>query len=260
MSLESALEQLAALLHRIALVQAVPDAAGSLTDAARVQALAEAFPPEAVQLAYQICLQGRTDLALAPDEETGFSMTLLRLLAFDPVSEPPATRATPSPAAPRAEPARSAADKPEAATGPGARTSATASTAATPNAPEPAAWPAFVAALKLSGMALQLGAQTELKAVSGSEFVLALPEAARHLTDKPYSDALRLAIEQALGRRVRLRFEFGGVAESSLAAKEKRERDAEKAKTEAAFRDDPFVQDVLSRFEARIKPNSIKPI
>jgi DNA polymerase-3 subunit gamma/tau len=260
-SLEGALEELAALLHRIALLQAVPDAGEGLPDAARVRALAQAFPPEAVQLAYQICLQGRADLALAPDEQTGFSMTLLRLLAFEPVTEAPAARSTPPPATPRAEPARATAKPEAAAAGPDASAAAAASApAAAPSAPEPATWPAFVAALKLSGMALQLGAQTELQAVSGSEWVLALPEAARHLTDKPYADTLRLAIERALGRRVRLRFEIGTAAGSSLAAQEKRERDAQKAKTEAAFRDDPFVQDLLSRFEARIKPNSIKPI
>ena len=54
-------------------------------DAERVAALApRSSTPEAVQLAYQICVQGRADLALAPDEATGFSMTLLRLLAFEP--------------------------------------------------------------------------------------------------------------------------------------------------------------------------------
>ena len=136
-----------------------------------------------------------------------------------------------------------------------------ASEAAAPaTAPDPANWPTFVAAMKLSGMALQLAAQTELKAVSGSEFVLMVPEAARHLTAPPYADTLRHAIGQALGHRVRLRFEIGGVAASSLAAQEKREREAAQAKTEAAFRDDPLVQDLLSRFDARVKPNSIKPI
>jgi DNA polymerase-3 subunit gamma/tau len=257
-----ALEELAALLHRIALAQAVPNAGDTLPDAARVQALAQTFPPDAVQLAYQICLQGRADLALAPDEQTGFSMTLLRLLAFDPVSEGPATRPLPPPVAPKAEPkpVPAARSDPPA---PGPRTEALAAApaaAAVPAAPEPSAWPAFVAALKLSGMALQLGAQTELKTVSGNEWVLAVPEAARHLADKPYTDTMRLAIEQALGRRVRLRFEIGGEAATSLAAQQKRERAATQAKTEAAFRDDPFVQDVLSRFEARIKPDSIKPI
>jgi len=59
---------------------------------------------------------------------------------------------------------------------------------------------------------------------------------------------------------VRLRFEIGGASATTLAAQEKRERDAAQAKTEAAFREDPFVQDVLSRFDARIKPNSIKRV
>jgi hypothetical protein len=41
---------------------------------------------------------------------------------------------------------------------------------------------------------------------------------------------------------------------------ERRERAEAQSKTEAAFRDDPFVQDVLSRFDGRIKPDSIKPV
>src|SRR5205814_741496 len=84
-SLPMALDELAALFHRIAIAQAVPDATDALPDAPRVTALAHVFAPDAVQLAYQICVQGRADLALAPDEPTGFAMTLLRLLAFEPV-------------------------------------------------------------------------------------------------------------------------------------------------------------------------------
>jgi DNA polymerase-3 subunit gamma/tau len=261
-SLPGALEELASLFHRIALVQAVPAAVEAQPDAARVQALAQAFPPEAVQLAYQICLQGRADLGLAPDEPTGFSMTLLRLLAFDPASDATGEASTPPAAALEALQAKNAAVEPE---GGATRHSAPESTVAPAEVahavvPEPAAWPAFVAGMKLSGMALQLAAQTELKVFSGNELVLAVPEAARHLTDKAYADKLRAAIEQALGRRVRMRFEIGGAAAATLAAQEKRDRDSAQAKTEAAFRDDPFVQDLLSRFDARIKPNSVKPV
>jgi DNA polymerase-3 subunit gamma/tau len=274
-SLSAALEELATLLHRLALVQTVPEAGQALPDASRVQALAQAFPPDAVQLAYQICLQGRADLALAPDEATGFSMTLLRLLAFEPASDtaaatppPVASRTLPGSAAGKASATAPADDGASAAPAAPAATApaSAAPAAATPGAatsfelPEPAGWPAFVAAMKLSGMALQLAAQTALKSVSGSEVVLSVPEASRHLTDRPYADMLRAALEQALRRRVRLRFEIGTVAEASLAIQEKRERDAAQAKTDAAFREDPFVQDLLSRFEARIKPNSIKPV
>ena len=80
----SALDELASLFHRIATAQVVRGRARSIADGARVAAYATRLPPEAVQLAYQICVQGRADLALAPDEATGFTMTLLRLLAFEP--------------------------------------------------------------------------------------------------------------------------------------------------------------------------------
>ena len=59
---------------------------------------------------------------------------------------------------------------------------------------------------------------------------------------------------------MRLRFEFVATSTQTLSAQEKRERAAQQAKTEAAFKDDPFVQDVLSRFDGRIKPDSIKPL
>ncbi len=98
-----ALEELASLFHRIAVVQAVPAAAANFDDAERVAAFASRFSPESVQLAYQICAQGRADLALAPDEATGFTMTLLRLLAFEP-----AAAASPG-VAPRSERAAAAA-------------------------------------------------------------------------------------------------------------------------------------------------------
>ncbi len=85
---------------------------------------------------------------------------------------------------------------------------------------DPAAWPGFVASLKLTGMAAQLAAQTELKAINNNALTLALPVAHKHLADKVYADKLKLALEQATGRRVLLAFEVGAAAESSLAATE----------------------------------------
>ena len=86
LSLSSALDELASLFHRIAVAQTVPETTDALQDADSGERYAEALSPEAVQLAYQICVQGRADLALAPDEATGFVMTLLRLLAFEPAT------------------------------------------------------------------------------------------------------------------------------------------------------------------------------
>jgi DNA polymerase-3 subunit gamma/tau len=84
LSFESALQSLAALLHRIALAQLAPAALTDAFEAARLAPYSEAFDPEFLQLAYQIVIHGRDELPLAPDETTGFSMTLLRLFAFRP--------------------------------------------------------------------------------------------------------------------------------------------------------------------------------
>ena len=286
LSLPSALDELAALFHRIAIAQTVPESVDALADSDRVATYAKAFSAESVQLAYQICVQGRADLALAPDEPTGFAMTLLRLLAFEPTtSRETDGTVRPSTTAPvravRQDPAPSeststwaesqasvtSASKSEsppagALASPAPRSDPAPAPVASTAAPigEIANWPAFVASMKLSGIALQLAAQTELKAIAGNELVLAVPEASRHLTDKAYADKLKAALDEAFGRRVRLRFDVGGAATASLAVVEKRERDEAQSKTEAAFRDDPFVQDVLARFGARIKPDSIKPV
>ncbi|MDR3428109.1 DNA polymerase III subunit gamma/tau [Silvimonas sp.] len=87
LSYESALHELAHVLHQIALAQVVPGAlADDLPLRDDILAMAQALPAEETQLYYQIALHGRRDLALAPDEFAGFSMTLMRMLAFAPVS------------------------------------------------------------------------------------------------------------------------------------------------------------------------------
>jgi DNA polymerase-3 subunit gamma/tau len=53
-----------------------------------VRRLASAFDAQEIQLFYQIANLGRSELALAPDEYAGFTMTLLRMLAFRPSAEP----------------------------------------------------------------------------------------------------------------------------------------------------------------------------
>src|SRR2546430_15183942 len=85
LSFDGALAALAGLLLRIAMAQTVPDALGEdLPERAAIVDLAERIDAESVQLYYEIALQGREDLPLAPDEHAGFVMTLLRMLAFRP--------------------------------------------------------------------------------------------------------------------------------------------------------------------------------
>jgi DNA polymerase-3 subunit gamma/tau len=107
LSYNSALQDLGTLLHQIALGQSVPAAlAEDVPNREDIMRLAGQFTPEHVQLFYQIVVHGRNELGLAPDEYAGFSMTLLRMLAFRPVSattapggQGPQTTAAPRPAA-----------------------------------------------------------------------------------------------------------------------------------------------------------------
>lgn len=97
---DNALAELANLLHQIALAQTVPAAIAEDEPEREVLfALAGELSPEDVQLYYQIALHGRRDLALAPDEHAGFSMTMLRMLAFHPVQGGSLMTASPAPAA-----------------------------------------------------------------------------------------------------------------------------------------------------------------
>ena len=93
LSFAQALRDLAGLLHRVALVQRVPAAVSEDDpDCASIREFAQAFSPEEIQLYYQIALHGRNDLNLAPDEYAGFTMALLRMLAFKPAGARAVTR------------------------------------------------------------------------------------------------------------------------------------------------------------------------
>jgi DNA polymerase-3 subunit gamma/tau len=95
LSFEAALQELATLFHRIALAQMAPDALTDPAEKARLEKYATAFDAEFLQLCYQIAIHGRDDLRLAPDEYAGFTMCLMRLVAFRPESADAPKRAAP---------------------------------------------------------------------------------------------------------------------------------------------------------------------
>ena len=88
LSAASTLEDMTTLLQRMAVLQAVPDMAedgdGSDPEIAETARLAALLPPDETQLLYSLCLHGRAELGLAPDEYAALTMVLLRLLAFKP--------------------------------------------------------------------------------------------------------------------------------------------------------------------------------
>ncbi len=124
LSFESALNDLAQLLHQIAVAQTIPDSvAHDLPERAVLLDFAQRIPAATLQLYYQIALLGRRDIGLAPDELAGFSMSLLRMLAFSPKDQalsnasPPALKAqTTSPTPVAASVATTASDTAAAST------------------------------------------------------------------------------------------------------------------------------------------------
>jgi DNA polymerase-3 subunit gamma/tau len=88
LSASSTLEEMSSVLQRMAVLQAVPDATADDSDpeAAELAQLAVLLPTDETQLLYSICLHGRADLGLAPDEYAALTMVLLRMLAFKPAS------------------------------------------------------------------------------------------------------------------------------------------------------------------------------
>ena len=88
LSAASALEDMSMVLQRMAVLQAVPSAAAESDDPDHQEMLrlSQAMPADETQLLYSLCLHGRAELGLAPDEYAALTMVLLRLLAFKPKS------------------------------------------------------------------------------------------------------------------------------------------------------------------------------
>ena len=224
---DGALQDLGSLLHRIALAQAAPesvDAGGSLTD--RLIALARALDPEDVQLFYQIALHGRQDLPFAPDDFAGFTMTLLRMLAFATEERSVAARTG------------NAGDK-RAETG-------------TASGPRQAGfdgdWPKLANALNLGGVAKQLAQASELQGFDGESLELRVPPAAKHLAEKSFQDKLRGALQEHFGKPVRLTVRVGETGGNTA-----------RGRAAAAISQDAFVRDLVENFDATIVESSIKP-
>lgn len=274
LSFAVALQELAALLTRIQIVQCVPEAGDDDDpDRERIQALARTLSLEFIQLAYQIVTVGRSELALAPDEHAGFVMTLLRLHAFRPrnVGEiveayrptavaPPVRQAPPSavPVAPSVQPVVTAPQAVVAAEStvdersrPAAGKAMTGSTAD---------WPALLAALPISGLVRTLAANCELRELGEGHCLLRLPSEFSHLQMKPNPDKLQQALSDYLGRTIRLTIEAGATAVETPAAAQGRQRQERQEQAEMAIRNDDFVREAEDFFAASVVEASIKPI
>jgi DNA polymerase-3 subunit gamma/tau len=289
------LDDLATVLHRIQLIQLVPGYREEEGDAGLAE-IATRLAPEDVQLYYQIATTSRRELPLAPDARIGFEMALLRMFAFRPaeagqgaapsapravaapVAAPRAAAPAPAPATPATAPARAPA--PAAAPTPPAPAAARPSPAAAAPAPAPVPAPApaapqgplaldanglpdwhdVIERANLRGPIGQLAQNSSLRELDGEGMVLALQPQHMHLAVEPLTSQMEEKVSHALGRRVRIRFiadhgNLGTPAERRAQA----QVDAQ-ANAVASMESDPFVQTLKRDFDARVIPQSIKPV
>jgi DNA polymerase-3 subunit gamma/tau len=273
------LDDLAAVLHRLQLIQLVPGyrpESGDADDSALV-ALAERLVPEDVQLYYQIATAGRRDLAIAPDARTGFEMAMLRMLAFRPADGGEAPRrerpaATPvtrqaEPPAPRAAPqapVERQAAPPMARPEPVAAAPVPAQAPAAREVPRDArglpVWEALIEQAGLRGPLGQLAQNAHLRERDGQTLVMGLQSAHMHLAVEPMVSQMEERISNALGERIRLRFvNDQSVATHTPAARAANAREEAQSAAEASIDSDPLVQSLKREFGAKVVPQSIKP-
>ncbi len=257
LSFEQALQDLAALLHDLALVRALPEQRETLGIEEALMPLARCWDPQTLQLLYQIAVQSRRDLPLAPDEAAGFRMALLRMLAFQPASSAPEPKLQHPPAT--SQPSRQ--QRPSAQSAPAAAQpkAVPPAPAAVSKGPPPALgdWPGLVRQLSGSGMAYELARHSELVSYAQGTLALLLEPAHKHLM--PYKEKLRTALQALLDADIKIAIEVGESVGESVAAVEERARAATQQEAAEAIRNDPFVQSVVGTLGGKLVESTIKP-
>ena len=295
MAFDAALQDMGSLLTQLALMLHAPDSikSGALEagfEDERMQGAASQLNAETVQLYYQIALNGRRDLPYAPDELSGFCMTLLRMLAFAPGAGNRAPLERPAPARvaappPGGEPApRAALSVPPliAVAAPEVEPIPAAPVIAAPVTPEPATvvppppasawtaseptphgawdWLAVVASLRLGGMAKMLADHCELVAQTDDAVTLRVAEAHKHLLDRTYQDKLVAALRDKFGAALTVSIELGAAVEKTPQQVRTRIKDERQAEAVAAIESDPFVRELVEQFGGQIDASTTQPL
>jgi DNA polymerase-3 subunit gamma/tau len=260
------LAELLSQLHRIALIQAVPQALDQATDHETLSNLAKAISPEDVQLYYQIGLNGRRDLPFAPEMRGGFEMIVLRMLLFRPLDlkSLPATEArTTSVVKTTTASMPSNVPRTATATAPLAKT---ASAPAPESAPEAStvtgneSWPELIAKMNLQGMPLQLASNCVMTGREGNTFRLMLSPQHASLRSKAQEQRLQDALQKLFGQEVRLVMTVGDLVQETPALMQQRKANNRQQSAVDSIAGDPNVQRIREAFNAQVVKESIQPI
>jgi DNA polymerase-3 subunit gamma/tau len=261
LSFDAALQDLATLLHRLALAQIVPSAISEDTpERDRIFTLAKTFVPDDIQLFYQIVIHGRGDLSQAPDEYAGFTMTLMRMLAFVPEEVSDAKKSKPETKPNHFQPSSSeTAAEIKYSSPPNSETAATVKSDSAVDLFS-GGWVAVVSKLKLNALTKELAQRCEVKNMSADEIEFCVGEKDKHLLEKRRQEEIKTALSEYLGKPVRLKFSVGivtGLTPQEMANREKQEKQSQAIQ---AIETDPFVRELVENFDAKLIVSSIKPI
>ena len=260
------LQQMLRVLHRVALLQQIPEFVDHEFDQQLLAELAQALLPEDVQLFYQIGLIGQRDLELAPDPRSGFEMIMLRMLTFRP-------QALDSPVS---VPVKTVASRPVAmpiAPSETAVSQATVQTMALETRVEvavsrpPAAaldaksgnWSDIIASLNIRGLSLQLANNCVLDKIEDNVCYL-LIDPGFHRVGSSAEEKLRDALQKYYGKPLKLEIKPQISQQMTPALQQQKAREDRQQAAVDAINTDPNVVALKEQFDARILPGSIEPI
>ena len=268
----STLEDMSSVLQRMAVLQAVgntPEADSTDPEAADIARLASLMPADETQLLYSLCIYGRQELGLAPDEYAALTMVLLRLLAFKPkslfdaasvsqIASAPAEKKTSELAAPVRSPEGSNNVQRSQSEQAKPREEVTPSILANNSVGD--FWNQLVRemveAQAINALVRELALQSQLMARDNKQWTLQVDKDS--LNTPSNCERLQAALAQ-FGHEVQLTVVMGAV-EDSTAKRIKQENAERQARAEAIILQDPFVQSLMRDFDAKIVPGSIKPV
>ena len=265
---DAALQELATLLHRVALAQTVPQAlADDEPERARLLELAQALTAEEVQLYYQIAIHGRDDIDLAPDDYAGFTMTLLRMLAFAPArnTAQPSLAAPVAAVQPNARPvvavgsnvAHASKPEPVGKAEHAAATPASGSEAISGNQPD---WGVLLQHLNLQSMAQQLAKNCVLENFSDGQIALRLSQEQKHLQTRMATDRLQSALSDYFARPMKLHIVLGKTEAATPAVMEQQSNHLKRQQASDSIAQDSFVREAQAELDADLIAESVKPI
>ena len=287
LSYPAALQELSTWLNRIAIAQSVPAyLSDDMAQAESLRQFAQQFTPEEVQLYYDITIHGLRDIELAPDGYAGFTMTLLRMLAFSPsVGQDSPQLPKPKTAVQRVPPAggtqlESRRIKASGSSQPFRKQPISREDADVPSTSVPLPvsqpvsvtgtrqaaaqwdgnWPALVKDIPVRGLARQLAQQTELVRYTeeNGEMLFLLRSPASAICTVSAISKLSEWLAGHFGCPVKIRTEIGKA--ENTANRDVREAEAARQQqAETAMRNDPYIQQLASGFGAQIVEGSIKP-